>query len=126
MTEKKKILIVDDEQDLLTFMAAFFSDNGFDTVTALDGVQAMEMAREEKPDLITLDMTMPKQSGVRTYRDLKEDEELKKIPVIIITAIGDGMKYFLDNRRQIPKPEGFMSKPIDKVELVKMARNLLD
>jgi len=125
MSGKKKILIVDDEQDLLTFLSALFRDNGYDIVTAVNGVEGFGLAREEKPDLITLDMTMPEQSGVRTYRDLKADPELQRIPVIIITAIGDEMKSFLDRRRQIPEPEGFMAKPVDKEELLEMIAGLL-
>lgn len=125
MGEEKKILVVEDEQDLLTFYSIFFKDNGYETVTAKDGLECMEKAKSEKPDLITLDITMPRQSGVKTFRQLKEDPELKAIPVIIITAVGDDMKGFLENRRQVPEPEGFMSKPIDRDELLKMIQKLI-
>ncbi len=125
MSEKKKVLLVDDEQDLLTFLSALFTDHGYQPVTALDGLECVQKARSEKPDLITLDMTMPKQSGVKTFRELKDDPELKDIPVIVITAIGENMGDFLKGRRQIPPPEGFMSKPIDQKELMEMAKQLL-
>ena len=125
MSSKKKILIVDDEQDLLTFLSALFRDNGYDIVTARNGIEGFARASEEKPDLITLDMTMPEQSGVRTYRQLKGDPALKQIPVIIITAIGDEMKSFLGGRRQIPEPDGFMAKPIDQERLIEMIAELL-
>jgi len=125
MSGKKKILVVDDEQDLLTFLSTLFRDNGYEAVTARDGVEGFRLAREERPDLITLDMTMPEQSGVRTYRDLKDDPELRSIPVVIVTAIGESMKDFLGKRRQIPEPEGFMTKPVDQEALLAIVARLL-
>lgn len=125
MSDKKRILIIEDEPDFVTFLSALLNDNGYETLTAVDGEEGFRLAMEEKPDLITLDMTMPKQSGVRTFRDLKDDPELKEIPVVIITAIGDDMKSFLDQRRQIPEPEGFMTKPVDQAELIEMINRLL-
>lgn len=125
MSEKKKILVVDDEQDVLTYLTALFEDNGYETVSAMDGLKAVEVAQSEKPDLISLDITMPDQSGVRTYRTYKEDPELKKIPVIIVTAIGDSMRSFLKKLKGFPEPEGFMNKPIDEKELLKMTADLL-
>ncbi len=125
MSEKKKILVVEDEQDVLTYLTALFQDNGYDTVTAVDGVEAFERARTEKPDLISLDIAMPDQSGLRTYRQYKKDDELKDIPVIIVTAFGDSMKSFLKRLGGFPEPEGFMAKPIDKEKLLKMVADLL-
>ena len=125
MSETKRILIIEDEPDFVTFLSALLNDNGYETLTAVDGEEGFRLAKAEKPDLITLDMTMPKQSGVRTYRDLKDDPVLKEIPVVIITAIGDDMKSFLEQRRQIPKPEGFMTKPVDQAELIEMINRLL-
>ena len=125
MSEKKKILVVEDEQDVLTYLTALFQDNGYNTVSAVDGVEALEKARSEKPDLISLDIVMPDQSGVRTYRQYKKDDELKDIPVIIVTALGDSMRRFLKRLGGFPEPEGFMAKPIDKEKLLKMVADLL-
>ena len=125
MSEKKKILVVEDEQDVLTYLTALFQDNGYDTVTAVDGVEAFERARTEKPDLISLDIAMPDQSGLRTYRQYKKDDELKDIPVIIITALGDSIRSFIKRLGGFPEPEGFMAKPIDKEKLLKMVADLL-
>ncbi len=125
MSEKKKILVVEDEQDVLTYLTALFQDNGYDTVTAVDGVEGFERARTEKPDLISLDIAMPDQSGLRTYRQYKKDDELKDIPVIIITALGDSIRSFLKRLGGFPEPEGFMAKPIDKEKLLKMVADLL-
>jgi CheY-like chemotaxis protein len=126
MSDKKKILIVDDEADVVTYLSTLLEDAGYAIETATDGKQCMEAVRASRPDLITLDMTMPEQSGVKTYRELKEkNPELADIPVIVVTAIGDEMERFLESRKQVPKPEGFMSKPIDKDELLEMISGLL-
>jgi len=125
MSEKKKILIVDDEPDVLTYLTALFQDNGYETLTADDGIKGFDLAKSDNPDLITLDITMPDQSGVRTYRYYKESNELKDIPVIIVTAIGDSMLSFLKKLAGFPEPEGFMTKPIDEDALLRMVSDLL-
>jgi len=125
MSNQKRILIVDDESDMVKYLSALFQDNGYDTISAFDGAKGFEMAKDNKPDLITLDITMPEQSGVRTYRMYKDDPEIKDIPVVIITAIGDNMKSFLKKLGGFSKPEGFMSKPIDPDELLNMVSELL-
>lgn len=125
MSEQKTILIVDDEADVRTFLKSLLEDNGYATIQAEDGVQGMKLAREGAPDLITLDITMPEQSGVKSYRQLKDDAELAKIPVVIITAVGEPMEHFLKTRKQVPNPEGFMAKPIDQDKLLKMIADLL-
>jgi len=125
MSKKKKILVVEDEEDVLTYLTTLFQDNGYDTVSAVDGVEALERARTEKPDLISLDIAMPDQSGLRTYRQYKKDSEVKDIPVIIVTALGDSIRSFLKRLGGFPEPEGFMAKPIDKEGLLKMVTDLL-
>jgi CheY-like chemotaxis protein len=67
---------------------------------------------------------MPEQSGVRTFRDLKAHESYKTIPIIIVTGIGEPMHNFLSRMRNSPQPEGFVSKPIDKKELLALAAKL--
>ncbi|MFZ2633734.1 MAG: response regulator [Desulfosalsimonadaceae bacterium] len=125
MSDNLKILVVDDESDAVNYLTAIFQDNGYDTITANDGKQALEVARSQMPALITLDLSMPEESGVRAYRNIKSDPALKQIPVIIITAVGDSMKKFIDKLKVIPEPEGFMSKPINPDELLKMTADIL-
>ena len=111
--EQKKILIVDDDPDILVYLSTFLEDNGYATVTAKDGVEALNMVEAEAPDLIALDITMPEKSGVRFYRDMKEDPERKAIPIIIVTGVTKDFKKFISTRRQVPPPEGYVTKPID-------------
>lgn len=125
MSENKKILIIDDEKDVLAYFEALFQDNGYDTVVAEDGVKGFELAKSEKPDLIALDVTMPKQSGLKTYRLYKKDSELKHIPVIIITAGDDSLKMFFDEHKEVIPPEGIFDKPFDPQELLQAVTNLL-
>jgi CheY-like chemotaxis protein len=68
---------------------------------------------------------MPEQSGVAVYRKLKEDERLKGIPVIIVTGISDDFRQFISTRRQVPPPEGYLSKPVDHTQFLDMVRGLL-
>jgi len=125
MSKKKKILIVDDEQDVLAYFEAVFQDSGYDTVLARDGFEGFELAKSEKPDLITLDITMPEQSGIKTYYQFKEHSALKEIPVIIITATDESYKNFLNELNGFSTPEVFLSKPIDPEELLKVVADIL-
>ncbi|MFH2008510.1 MAG: response regulator [bacterium] len=123
---KSMVLIVDDDPDVVTFLSTWFRDHGCRTVTAGNGFEAIEQAVKLRPDLITLDMSMPEKSGVSTYRDLKGDTELRTIPVIIVTGIGRVMEDFLRSRRQVPDPEGFIPKPIDLELLTETVGRLLN
>jgi CheY-like chemotaxis protein len=126
MNERKKILVVDDEEDLRAYITALFQDQGYETVTAQNGTEGFELAKSEKPDLITLDIAMPSQSGMRTFRMFKDSEELKNIPIIIITGMGENVNSFIKRLKGFAsKPEGFMGKPIDESKLTKMVSDLI-
>jgi CheY-like chemotaxis protein len=123
-TRTPKVLVVDDEDDILTFICTLLEDNGFATLKARTGVEAMTLVRSEHPDLVTLDITMPEQSGVKTYREIKDDPALKGTPVIIVTGVADDFQQFISSRKQVPPPDGYLSKPIDKEGLLAQARKL--
>lgn len=126
MTESpKRILVVDDEPDTVTFLTTFLQDNGFEVTSAYDGKQCLKKAKEEQPDLITLDITMPEESGVRAFRNIRETEETKDIPVIIITGVSTDFKKFIHTRKHIEPPEGYMEKPIDQSELLAKINEIL-
>jgi len=88
MTEPqtKRILVVDDEDDVRTFLSTALTAAGFEVVTACDGFEALEEVKRQPPDLISLDLVMPKRSGVMFYRDLNKNKEWAKIPIIIVTG----------------------------------------
>jgi CheY-like chemotaxis protein len=125
MTENKTILIIDDEPDTLTYFSSLLQDNGFNTVLAENGDEGLKKVKEAKPDLITLDITMPETSGVRCYRELRENEEWKSIPVIMITGVSENFRSFISSRKQVPPPDGYLAKPVDEQQLLQMVRELL-
>jgi CheY-like chemotaxis protein len=128
---KKRILVIDDEPHVVTYLETLLQDNGYETVAASNGREGMEAVRAKKPHLICLDITMPEESGMKFYRDLKEDSALREIPVLIVTAVTgyggdpDGLRKFLSTRRHLPPPEGFFSKPIEKTEFIAKIKQLL-
>lgn len=85
---KKRILIVDDEPDFLMAIKAMLEANNFTVLTATDGQEGLNLARAEKPDLIVLDLMLPKMDGYKVCRFLKFDEKYRTIPVIMLTARG--------------------------------------
>lgn len=82
----KKILIVDDEADIIEILQFVFETNGYECITALDGEEGLKLAKEANPDLILLDVMMPKINGYKISRLLKYDSKYKDIPIIMITA----------------------------------------
>ncbi len=120
----KNVLIIDDEPDTLTFFSTLLQDNGYQTETASTGEEGLKKLREKKPDLITLDITMPEMSGVKYYRTLRESDEWKSIPIIIITGVSDDFKKFISTRRDIPPPDGYISKPVQENDLLTLAQKL--
>ena len=122
--DAKTVLVVDDEPDARDFLTTVLEDNGYATVVAKDGAEAISILDASPPDLVTLDITMPEKSGVAVYRRLKEDEDLKGIPVIIITGVSGDFEKFISTRRQVPPPEGYISKPVDHEQFIKLVTEL--
>ena len=129
--DKKRILVLDDEPHVVTYLETLLHDNGYETVSASDGKEGIEKVRSEEVDLVCLDISMPEHSGIRFYRNLKDDPKLSAIPVVIVTAVtgygGDPepFKRFISTRKQVPPPEAFLSKPIDKQEFLDTIAKLL-
>ena len=121
----KKILIVDDEPDVVTYLKTLLEDAGYSTISAANGEEGLEKVRGESPDLITLDITMPEKSGVRLYTELRNDDGLKSIPIIVVTGIQGEIEKFLSTRRQVPPPDDFVAKPIDRDALVDKVKKLI-
>ena len=123
--DAKTVLVVDDDPDTLTYLTTLLEDNGYATVSAKDGNEALQRIEEKRPDLVTLDISMPEKSGVAVYRKLKEEDQLKSIPVIITTGVSEDFKQFISTRRQVPPPEGYISKPVDHAEFLRLVGKLL-
>jgi CheY-like chemotaxis protein len=114
----KKILIVDDDQNIVKYLETLFRDNGYTTCAATQGVEAFDVFEKEKPDLITLDLDMPEEWGTRFYRKLRKNPEYKNIPVIVVSGISDIRHAVKDSVANI-------RKPFDKEELLKIVENTI-
>jgi len=127
----KRVLVVDDELDIRTFIMTLLETEGFKPLTAEDGIKGLEVAREKKPALIILDVMMPRESGITMYREIKSDPVLKDIPVIMLSALAK--KTFFHSQKvlndykgeKIPEPEAYIEKPPEPEELLAAINNLL-
>jgi CheY-like chemotaxis protein len=120
----RRILVVDDEPDALTQIVMILEDNGATTLKASDGFEAIELAKKEKPDLMTLDLSMPGKSGVEVFIELREDPELRDIPICIITGQPEMRKLIYE--RPAKPPEGYMDKPVTEKNLIRNVRKILE
>jgi len=121
----KKILIVEDEKDPKRYLELLLNENGYETSTASNGEEAALKVSEFNPDLITLDVIMPEQSGVKFYRDLKKKPEFSDLPVIIITGISRYKDLFKRDFATMPKPFAFLEKPIESELLLGAVKEAL-
>ena len=127
----KKVLVVDDDVDIRKVVSKLVEKSGYEAIEAKDGVEGMGKVREHKPDLIILDMLMPKESGVRMYHELKTEESLRDIPVIVLSAIPK--KSFLKSQKvldefagqSVPEPEAYIEKPEEPEELIALMKKIL-
>lgn len=127
MTSKPRVLIIDDDSDLVETISMILDNSGLETTTAHDGHEGLARARERRPDLIVLDIVMPELDGYGVCRELKGDPELAGIPVIMLTSEDD---YVIttdisqaDGR--VVMAEDFFEKPVDPEALVERIHELL-
>ena len=109
-----KILIVDDEADMRTYLKAVLEDNKYETVEAADGEEGYSLLQDIIPDLVVLDIIMPKESGVKFYRQLRKNPDLSNIPVIIVSGAPRYNELFARDHATMPKPFAFIEKPPDR------------
>ncbi len=125
MSGPKRILIVDDEQDIRTYLSTLLEDQGYETIQATNGEEAVQRLQAGLPDLITLDISMPEKSGIKFFREMKTDDRWKHIPIIVVTGVSEEIRTFISSRHQVPAPEGFVAKPIDREEILNLVRSLI-
>ena len=129
--KKRKILVIDDEADLRIFLSTLFETRGYKPLVAEDGLEGLRNARESKPEIIVLDVMMPKESGIQLYRDLKSDPTTKDIPVIMLSGIA--RKTFFHSQslldrytgQFLPEPEVYIEKPPEPDELLAITEKIL-
>ena len=120
---KKRILIIEDEREISLILKLRLEATGYEGVQSFDGEDGYEKAATQKPDLILLDLILPRKGGLQVLDDLKSDPKYKHIPVIIIT----GLAQELDEVREgALKADGYFLKPFDSVELLAAIKDCLN
>jgi twitching motility two-component system response regulator PilH len=127
----KRVLVVDDDPDVRTFSIAVLEEHGYTPLEATNGEEGMNIIKQEKPDLVLLDVLMPRESGVRLYRNLKTDKALKSIPVIVLSGIAE--KSFLRSQKaltefggaSVPAPEAYLEKPVEAEDLADTIQKII-
>ena len=127
----KKVLSVDDDLDVRAFVVTVLEENGYTPLSAQNGEEGMNAIKAEGPDLVILDVLMPRGSGVRLYRELKTDASLNHIPVIVLSGIA--RKSFLRSQKaltefrggEVPEPEAYLEKPVKAAELAETIKNVI-
>jgi Fe-S oxidoreductase/CheY-like chemotaxis protein len=120
----RRILVVDDEEDVRVFLTTLLEDAGAEVLTAADGDEAIRVAAEHKPDLVTLDLSMPGKDGIEAFCELRRTAGLEQIPVCIVTGHPEFRKLIYD--RAVPPPEGYVDKPVDEERLIANIRRILE
>lgn len=116
--EKKKILVLDDEKHIITYLKTLLGQKGYETILALSVEEALEAAHREKPDLVILDLMMPKQTGTDFARKVSRDKELKDVPIIVVSALA-GRELAVHN------PVAVFDKPIDPDKFIESVEQAL-
>jgi CheY-like chemotaxis protein len=121
----KKVLIIDDEKDMRVYLGTLFRKAGYEIESAPNGEEGLNLAKSFEPDLITLDVMMPKKSGLKAYNDLRTSSETKAIPIIVLTGLTKQEDFFGENLGEIPRPEAIVEKPIDRDSFLERAKKLM-
>ncbi len=145
----KKVLVVDDDVSTVKFLTTALEESGYDSLQAFDGKEALELMQNVSPDLILLDIMMPKKTGFTLFHQIRKDEKLKDVPVIMLTGVAETLEGLdaesedtherpFDSLREamrkkiemlrgegLRKPEMFLDKPIDPEVVIEKIRELI-
>jgi CheY-like chemotaxis protein len=146
----KRVLVVDDDENTIRFLSVALRENGYEPITASDGEEGFQRVEDSNPDLLVLDVMMPKRTGFVLFKQLRRNEKYKHIPVIMLTAVADvleedesqadddtferpfdslreSLKKTIRQMREegLVRPDMFIDKPIDPEELVEAVRKLI-
>lgn len=127
----KTILSVDDEVETREFVSAVLDENGYTSILAKNGEEALDIIKQTRPDLVIMDILMPRQSGIRLYRELRLSETYRDIPVIIYsgiprrTLLRAQAALSESEGESVPDPEAYIEKPVSPKKLADTVRNIL-
>jgi two-component system, OmpR family, response regulator VicR len=122
--DRKKICIIEDEPAMIELVSLILRNRGYDVVGALGGQEGLELIASTNPDLVLLDLMMPDMSGWDVYQQMKADDAMKAIPVVIVTAKAQSIDKVLG--LHIAKVQDYITKPFSPNELVESVKRVLD
>jgi len=148
MSDQPHLLIVEDTEEAATFLSQILEDHGYQYQLARNGVEAISAVRESRPELVLLDIMMPKKSGIQVFREIKGDPDLENIPIIVVTGLSEVTGVDVHSGTEEPKedegdvvarqlgsvlgerlrdltPDGLIEKPISPPALIHQIQNLL-
>ena len=127
--QSKRVLVVDDEKDFVSFLETILEEQGLDVISANDGEAGLKKAKSEFPDLVLLDVQMPKMDGFDVFRILREDEKTKDIPIIMLTGIEEkiGIGFSKSDMKEFfhEEPQEYLEKPIEPEKLISTVKRVL-
>ncbi|MFZ0482407.1 MAG: response regulator [Desulfobacterales bacterium] len=128
MSDKQLILVVDDDPDLVESISMKLESYNFRVAKAYDGVEAFEKIKEERPELIILDVMMPRKNGYELCDELKKDDQYKDIVVVLLTAVGDAVTTtkYTHFGGKTTLADDFIPKPIDLDRLMEIVKENLE
>ena len=124
MADKKRILVIEDEAEMIDLTRIVLEREGYEVIGAVGGTRGLELIKQEKPDLVLLDLMMPDIGGWEVYRQVKANSELADIPVIVVTAKAQSIDKVLG--LQVAKVDDYITKPFGPKELLDSIRRVLD
>jgi DNA-binding response OmpR family regulator len=124
---KKYILIVDDDPDLVETVAMLLESKGYEVGKAYDGIEGEESIKKRRPDVLVLDVMMPRKDGYKLCKELKSNKWTQDIPVILLTAVGEAVSTttYTHAEGMSTEAEEFIPKPVDAKTLVEAVERLL-
>ncbi|MFH2067351.1 MAG: response regulator [Pseudomonadota bacterium] len=131
ISRKAKILFIEDEMNMRFFLKTLLETNGFFPIMARNGREGLQLARKELPEMILLDVMMPEQGGALTYVKIREDLDLRAIPVMILSGIAkQTFFHYLDmvntgKTEKIPFPEAYIQKPPEPDHLLHWIQKII-
>ncbi len=121
----KRILVIDDENDMRVYLGTLFRKAGYEVEAAANGEEGVSLAKANKPDLVTLDVLMPKKSGIKAYKELRTNAETSEVPIIILTGLTQQEDFFGDELGELARPNAIVEKPIDRDEFLQKAKEIM-